>query len=906
VPETELYLDPPAWKRRGLALLLPLLAVLTATLAPAAVDTYKVWLREPGLDLLQVLHAGVFAVGMASLAAVAPGLVLGLLALVLTRNRDLSLSGQRRVSAAWGWLRRNHRHPPAAAGAYAAMLGLGLFLGAGYLVNYLFFTSFKNYHLAAMLLACMALALLGAAALGALVLRVGLIHAMRALARVPVIRALATVEAAVLVFFLALAGLAVYLVLSYAPIVRIIDWRVASYPAMVVGATAGVLTLTLWARHRRLFRGRRAGVARRLGLALWPLLFVGLWGYCLNFLGDKPSLRTALLRRGWGSAYAYDFLSVALDFDRDGYLSFFGGGDCDPFNASVHPGAMEIPGNHVDDNCFGGDLSAKHIRRAKRSFSQPLPPSLAHKKLSFVLITMDGLRADRLGVYGYKKATSPNIDAFARETILFERAYTQAPSTRYSIPSFMTSKYSSQVPRRNTINIPKPILPGALMMAEIFQKAGWRTGAALSYMVFKPEWGMNQGFDFYDNSQAVYYEGKGSPQWDKDQPYLLVEAAKKFLAQEQDRPFFLWVHFFEPHPPYVRRTDPIDFGSDDSGLYDGELRFGDSKIQQLLEALRKHPQYDRMVIAFSADHGRGMGHHGLATHGYDLFYGNLHVPLMFRVPGLKPRRIKNPVASLDLLPTFVNLAQIKDRFDFEGQSLVLQLTEGIEPDPERAIFSEVQVGFQNSHVINAITTRDWKLIYDVSFNTYQLFDLRKDPHELTNVADKYPAQLKRLKGALYKVMERATLPNIEEEIRSSMVSKVPLMPGVKRVNFDNEIEFLGYEVHPERPAAGGVTTINWYIKALRKPRKDYKVIVQLKGSKHAFFDAKHVPVKGLYPMSKWIPGKIVRDRQVMRLPIMPQEYEVWVGFGLGHEYLKPVKPLKVVRTCVRVGKFSTY
>jgi hypothetical protein len=155
-------------------------------------------------------------------------------------------------------------------------------------------------------------------------------------------------------------------------------------------------------------------------------------------------------------------------------------------------------------------------------------------------------------------------------------------------------------------------------------------------------------------------------------------------------------------------------------------------------------------------------------------------------------------------------------------------------------------------------------------------------------------------------MERATLPNIEEEIHSNWVSAAPVCPGVTPLNFADRMEFLGFQVRPERPKAGDILVISWYLKALAPTKIDYKVIAHLRGSRGAFFDAKHVPIRGLYPTSKWTAGQIVRDQQHMRLPSEPQEWEVFIGFGAGHEFLVPKPPRPVVNTAVRVGKFSTY
>jgi arylsulfatase A-like enzyme/MFS family permease len=898
---------PSALHRMGLAVLLPMLCYVSAAVAPALVDLNRLSSREPGLSWYQLLHAFVFGSALLSLVAFPVGLVLGLLLLGLTRTRDLSASQHQLVVGVWDRLRRANRRPEAAATTYAVIIGAGLLVGLTYKLTHLFWLTFKNQQLAALLMGCLMLVLLGVLAVVTLALRGALVPVLRGLGRVRGIKVLAWVAGALGLLGVAATGVVVYLLIVYKPIVAIIDWRPLSYPATVIGVGTGLLALALYLRGRRLRAGARASRARRVGLAAWCAVILGLWSYCFLDLENRGTLRTTLLRRAYGAARAMDVLSFCLDFDGDGYLSFFGGGDCAPFDEAVNPGASEIPDNGVDDNCFGGDLSLKRLKAPKRRFDHKLPAALvAKKKLNFALITFDGLRADHVGAYGYKRPTTPTIDNLARRSVVFERAYTQAPSTRYSIPSFMTSKYSSQIPRKAITDIPKPILPSALLMAEVLKEAGYRTGAALSYQVFNRSWQMDQGFDFYDNSQATYYIGKGGPAWNKDRPYLLVDAAKRFLEQEQHRPFFLWVHFFEPHPPYVHRKKPRDFGADMVGQYDGELRFADDKLTGLLEAIRRHPAADRTVVMFAADHGRGLGEHGLATHGYDLYVENVHVPLLFYVPGLRPRRIKNPVAMLDLLPTLVNLARIRKQFDFEGESLVPQLVDGVEPDPQRPIFSEVQVGFHNSHVINAITTRDYKLIFDVTYNAYQLYDLRSDPGEKRDVADQRPAELNRMKGLLYKVMERGTLPAMQEEIQSSIVKVAPPTPGVTPVNFGDEIQFLGFTVNPERPRAGDVAVFSWYVKALRRTKLDNKFIIQLKGSRGAFFDAKHVPVRGQYPTTKWVPGQVIRDRQHLRLPPAPQDYEVWVGFGTGHQILQPVGPHRVVNTVVKVGKFTAY
>jgi len=842
--------------------------------------------------------------GLISLGTLPFGLAIGGLSCVLTRNRDLAESWRQLLSSVWQVLKHHNWRPEAVASTYAALVALGGMVASTYELVLRFSVDFKNRSLAALLLACLLPMLLAMIILLASAVRIMLIPTIRAIGRISAVRVLASVVGALALGVMAVAGLAILLVRRYLAIVEMIDWRPLAYPMMLLIGTALIIGLLLHFRSRRLARRMTASRLRRALLCVWSGVLLALWSYSLVAFDDQTTLRTALLRRGYGVARTMDVLNVLLDFDHDGYISFFGGGDCAPFDRDVHPGAVEIADNGIDDNCFGGDLHAGG-KAMLRHFEHRLPESLARRRPNIVLITLDDLRADHVGAYGYKRQTTPNIDGVARRGVLFERAYAQGPSTRFSIPSFLTSKYSSQIPRKNVTDVPEPVEESALLMAEVFQQAGYRTGAALSYRVFGRKWRIDQGFDVYDVSQARYYDGKGGPGWDPDQLYRLVDVAKRFLADNPDKPFFLWVHFFEPHPPNIHRTKPRDFGSDIAGQYDGELCFADAKVGELLDEIHRHPAANNTVIVVASDHGRGLGEHGSTTHGWDLYQPNLHVPLIIAVPGLQPRRIRNPVGLIDLLPTFVNLCHIQRGFDFEGQSLVPQLVDGTEPPADRPLFSEVFVGFHNTHVINSITTRDFKLIYDVTFNAFQLFDLRIDPDEKNEASARLPKELKRMQGLLNGVRERATAPSMRVEIESSMLPAAPDLPNVKRVNFGNQIEFLGFEVRPARPRAGDVLEILWYLRALTKMPKDYKMLGHLRGNGGEFLDTKHVALRGKYPSTSWIPGQVFRDRQLMRLSRTAQEYEVWVGFGTGHDILHPTRGEKLVNTTVLVGKFAT-
>jgi arylsulfatase len=382
------------------------------------------------------------------------------------------------------------------------------------------------------------------------------------------------------------------------------------------------------------------------------------------------------------------------------------------------------------------------------------------KSVNVILITVDTLRADHLGAYGYQRATSPHVDAFARESLLFRRAYSQSSETNPSLSSLMTSYYPHET---KVLRIFHQLPPGVLTLAEILKAEGYRTGAVVSNFTLRHGAGFEQGFDTYDDQM----EDWGSKNWegyDRVGPKTTT-AAQAWLRSNHATKFFLWIHYMDPHSPYTPPAPyskmfvdypgdgakSIPFNKDVTGMggippdarlgdhadpryyisqysqYDGEIAFFDHWFGELLKTIRELNLFENTLILFTADHGEAMGEHNYYfAHLESLYEGLIHVPLLMRVPGPSSagREITYPVAHIDLLPTILDVLSIQHPRTFRGQNLLT-------PN-DREIFAEANYGGAKATLIS----HGMKLIssgYD-----YEEYDLEKDPEEKSNLLETLP------------------------------------------------------------------------------------------------------------------------------------------------------------------------
>ncbi len=274
-----------------------------------------------------------------------------------------------------------------------------------------------------------------------------------------------------------------------------------------------------------------------------------------------------------------------------------------------------------------------------------------------VLISIDTLRADRLPAYGYSGVETPHIDALQRDSILFENAYAHCPLTLPSHLSMLTGLLPAEHGVR--MNLGYDFDGNAHpMLARILRAHGYATGVAVSSYVLRGETGINDSLDFFDDSVGSDVE------WTRDRSLLQrpgAETARRALAWVEEvkaRPFFLFLHIFEPHLPH---DPPEPFRSRYGATYDGEVATSDAIVGEFLGQLKRDGVYDRAIVFLVSDHGEGLGDHGEQEHGILLYREVLHVPLLLKLPGSRDggTRVTRPVGLIDIVPTVTSLLDLE-------------------------------------------------------------------------------------------------------------------------------------------------------------------------------------------------------------------------------------------------------
>ncbi len=347
---------------------------------------------------------------------------------------------------------------------------------------------------------------------------------------------------------------------------------------------------------------------------------------------------------------------------------------------------------------------------------------------------------------------SPNIDDFARQSVRFMWAFAQGPQTKSSIPSMMTGRYFSEVDR--TPGNWAALHPENLTLAEYLQDGGYQTAGVLSHRFFVGTYGLNQGFEDWDLSVVRRYQTR-IPQFITG--HMVTERALNWMKQRKDvdRPFFLWLHYFDPHFAYKDHAD-IDFGASDIDRYDEEIRYTDQQVGKVLAYLASSPISDRTYVMMHSDHGEAFGTHDYSFHGQHLYNDQVHVPLMVYGPGLHPRQVDEPVGLIDVAPTLLHLAGIPKPSQMHGKSLIPYGGRGEVP-PHGPVFIEMVKDPTHSDR-RAVVDWPFKLQYGITFNQYTLYDLSQDPDELNDLSKSRPEVFERLQRRMRKWMSEEVNP----------------------------------------------------------------------------------------------------------------------------------------------------
>jgi arylsulfatase A-like enzyme/Flp pilus assembly protein TadD len=344
-----------------------------------------------------------------------------------------------------------------------------------------------------------------------------------------------------------------------------------------------------------------------------------------------------------------------------------------------------------------------------------------------VVISIDTLRADRLPVYGYAKGRTPALDAFAKDAVVFERAYAHAPQT---LPSH-ASMFTGQLPFEHAVrdNLGFTLKPDTTTLATLFRSAGYATAGFVSAFVLRAETGIAQGFDVYDAEFPASASDRSPGQVQRPGLQTLA-AAERWVSSRTDERGFLFFHIYEPHKPYAPPTQYRDLAD----AYDGEVAFSDEIVGKLIAALKARDWYARATIIVTADHGEGLGDHGEEEHGLFLYNEAIHVPLLIKAPGQAGggTRRREPVQHIDILPTLAAERALPLPSGLRGRDLspLLAGTGTIAPQGiySEALYARYHFGWSE---LRAITDERYRFI---DAPREELYDLEQDPGETQNIA----------------------------------------------------------------------------------------------------------------------------------------------------------------------------
>lgn len=400
------------------------------------------------------------------------------------------------------------------------------------------------------------------------------------------------------------------------------------------------------------------------------------------------------------------------------------------------------------------------------------------KRPNILIVTFDTTRADHIGAYGFEGARTPVVDRLAAEGVLFESAYSSIPLTAPSHATILTGKFPmAHGVRDNGLFV---LAPDQQTLAEILKARGYRTGAAIGGFPLLARYGLNQGFDFYDDRLSPAYDNplagprkRDAFSFEERSAARVNEAVLDWLGQSKGaEPFFLWVHYYDPHRPYAPPVPYDQLFAD--RLYDGDIAYTDESLGTLLDRLKRDGLYENTLVVMTSDHGEGLGEHQELTHSYLLYDSTLHVPLVMRGPGVAPgRRVGGRVRLVDIAPTVLDALDIPVPADMQGRSLEPFLAGNAPPPVERTHYAETLSPrlSQNWGELRALLEGRWKYVHGPK---PELFDLAADPRELHDLSASRPDQAAAMRDALAAFLKSNSPPGgsrmspVDDETRARL------------------------------------------------------------------------------------------------------------------------------------------
>jgi arylsulfatase A-like enzyme len=385
---------------------------------------------------------------------------------------------------------------------------------------------------------------------------------------------------------------------------------------------------------------------------------------------------------------------------------------------------------------------------------------------NIVLITIDTLRSDHCTPYGYNQSTTPFMSALAQQGTLFENVYAPMPTTGPSHATMFTSRYPiSHGVVKNGYVLPE----NELTLAEILRKNGYSTGAIVSSYAVNSKFGLKQGFDFYEeqfiknaSSKLTHWQGMDVEGLFDRRAEETTATVTKWLKAQKKKPFFLWIHYFDPHGPYdppttfknkFQRLDSDPETNKMLTAYDGEIGYTDDEIQKVVRYIDQQELADDTLLILTADHGEGLGQHNHLHHGMFLYEEAMRVPLVIRWPQKVPAglRIANRVELLDLSPTILDIAGVQAKnANYQGRSLKTLLSNPSQSRQSRPIFLQRRLyeneKYKGKPIVGeklAVLIDQWKYIEALKEKSVELYDLSSDPAELNDISRDHPDKVRR-------------------------------------------------------------------------------------------------------------------------------------------------------------------
>jgi choline-sulfatase len=457
-----------------------------------------------------------------------------------------------------------------------------------------------------------------------------------------------------------------------------------------------------------------------------------------------------------------------------------------------------------------------------------------------ILITLDTTRADALGAYGRKGIATPVLDRMAAEGHVFEQAYAHAPITLPSHSSMLTGLTPPRHGVRN--NIAYRLAADQLTLPEMLKARGFATSAFVSSMILDSRFGLDQGFDVYDDD-IVHYTEKTAKAIVTRRAGSTFDSALAWLAAQRktqsDQPFFSWIHLYDAHYPYDPPL-PYKQAYADSP-YHGEIAYMDQQIGRLVRFLKDADLYDDTLIIVTADHGESFGEHGEQTHGYFCYGATTHVPLILSQPlyGVPGQRYAHQVQSVDMLPSILQALGLEAATGLDGLLL--------SSDAARSVFSEAIIPSEDFYLAPVHSLKDEQYTFYYS-SDLELYDRKADPGETNNLVKQQPDLAALYRDRVQLVLDSSTQTGAKASIDQATIEM---------------LRSLGYVADGGSAVASGMDPF-----LLPSPRHSVGIYRRLQALRQFEEEYPFKLIEGLQAMLGEDPDQILLHRDLGRLLVL--------------------------------------